>query len=273
MLDSAPVAVVFPRRPPRDRGEPASPARTVPTTPIGRAGDDSGLHGVKVLLRGCPRSHRPARCRSDPLHMWILAVAPQGTVKWFNAEKGFGFIAPETVAQDCSSTTRAIQSSGFRSLEENQRVEFEVQPGPEGPAGRHRPAHLLSDRRLQPAIGRQGAGDPPRVAGTGVFRPRASVGRGNTVPGPPPVATSGRRWRCRRSPCRPPVDPVVADRSPCRSSVLRSGRDRDVTQSTRSSRRHVRSSLPTPRSVAGHASSTLRGTKRATVMGARVRSR
>ncbi len=60
----------------------------------------------------------------------------QGTVKWFNAEKGFGFIAPEDgSAATCSSTTTEIQSSGFRTLEENQKVEFEVEPGqsPKGP--------------------------------------------------------------------------------------------------------------------------------------------
>jgi CspA family cold shock protein len=48
----------------------------------------------------------------------------QGTVKWFNAEKGFGFITPDD---------SEIQSGGFRTLEENQRVEFEIGQGQKGP--------------------------------------------------------------------------------------------------------------------------------------------
>ncbi|WP_029289271.1 cold-shock protein [Cellulomonas sp. HZM] len=56
-----------------------------------------------------------------------------GTVKWFNAEKGFGFIAPEDGGTDVFVHYSAIQSSGYRSLEENQKVEFETTQGPKGP--------------------------------------------------------------------------------------------------------------------------------------------
>ncbi|GGC04627.1 transcription antiterminator/RNA stability regulator CspE [Cellulomonas carbonis] len=56
-----------------------------------------------------------------------------GTVKWFNAEKGFGFIAPDDGSADVFAHYSAINSSGYRSLEENQRVEFEVNQGPKGP--------------------------------------------------------------------------------------------------------------------------------------------
>ena len=56
-----------------------------------------------------------------------------GTVKWFNAEKGFGFIAPDDGGPDVFAHYSAIQSSGFRSLEENQKVEFEVTQGQKGP--------------------------------------------------------------------------------------------------------------------------------------------
>ena len=56
----------------------------------------------------------------------------QGTVKWFNAEKGFGFIAPDGDAQDVFVHYSEIQGSGFRSLEENQRVEFEIGQGAKG---------------------------------------------------------------------------------------------------------------------------------------------
>ncbi len=56
-----------------------------------------------------------------------------GTVKWFNAEKGFGFIAPDDGGADVFAHYSAIAASGFRSLEENQKVEFEVTQGPKGP--------------------------------------------------------------------------------------------------------------------------------------------
>lgn len=58
---------------------------------------------------------------------------PQGTVKWFNAEKGFGFIAPEDGSQDVFVHYTEIQGSGFRTLEENQKVEFEIGEGAKGP--------------------------------------------------------------------------------------------------------------------------------------------
>jgi CspA family cold shock protein len=55
-----------------------------------------------------------------------------GTVKWFNADKGFGFIAPDDGGDDLFAHFSAISSSGFRSLEENQRVEFDVTQGRKG---------------------------------------------------------------------------------------------------------------------------------------------
>ncbi len=57
----------------------------------------------------------------------------QGIVKWFNSEKGFGFIAPDGGAKDVFVHHSEIQGSGFRSLEENQRVQFEITQGPKGP--------------------------------------------------------------------------------------------------------------------------------------------
>jgi CspA family cold shock protein len=57
----------------------------------------------------------------------------QGTVKWFNAEKGFGFITPEAGGQDVFVHYSAIQSDGYRSLDEGQQVEFEVGQGQKGP--------------------------------------------------------------------------------------------------------------------------------------------
>ena len=55
-----------------------------------------------------------------------------GTVKWFNADKGYGFITPEE-GQDVFVHFSAIQSSGYRSLNEGQAVEFDVAQGPKGP--------------------------------------------------------------------------------------------------------------------------------------------
>ncbi len=57
----------------------------------------------------------------------------EGIVKWFNSEKGFGFIAPDGGGADVFVHHSAIQGGGFRSLEENQRVRFEVGQGPKGP--------------------------------------------------------------------------------------------------------------------------------------------
>lgn len=56
----------------------------------------------------------------------------QGTVKWFNAEKGFGFIAVDGSNEDVFVHYSAIDSTGFRSLEEGQRVEFNITQGPKG---------------------------------------------------------------------------------------------------------------------------------------------
>ena len=55
-----------------------------------------------------------------------------GTVKWFNAEKGFGFIAPEDGSPDVFAHFSAINSTGYRSLNEGDRVEFETVQGPKG---------------------------------------------------------------------------------------------------------------------------------------------
>ena len=59
-------------------------------------------------------------------------MSTQGTVKWFNSEKGFGFIAPDDGGADVFAHYTAIVANGYRSLEENQRVEFDVAQGPKG---------------------------------------------------------------------------------------------------------------------------------------------
>jgi cold shock protein len=57
----------------------------------------------------------------------------QGTVKWFNPDKGFGFIAPDDGSADVFVHFSAIDSTGYRTLEENQKVEYSVTQGPKGP--------------------------------------------------------------------------------------------------------------------------------------------
>jgi len=55
-----------------------------------------------------------------------------GIVKWFNDGKGFGFITPDSGGKDLFAHFSEIQGTGFKSLAENQRVEFEVKEGPKG---------------------------------------------------------------------------------------------------------------------------------------------
>lgn len=58
---------------------------------------------------------------------------PEGTVKWFNADKGFGFISPAEGGDDLFVHFSAIQGSGYKSLDEGQRVSFNVGQGQKGP--------------------------------------------------------------------------------------------------------------------------------------------
>jgi CspA family cold shock protein len=87
---------------------------------VGRSGGDTFR---------APRRRGAARVTS---HMEITHM-PQGTVKWFNAEKGYGFIAADDNGPDVFVHYSAIQSDGFRTLEENQRVAFEASQGAKGP--------------------------------------------------------------------------------------------------------------------------------------------
>lgn len=98
----------------------------------------------------------------------------QGTVKWFNAEKGFGFIAVDGGGPDVFVHYSAIQTSGYRTLDENQRVQFEVTQGNRGPqADQVVPCNTRS-RTPGPAPHRQEGG------------PRCFSGPGSSAGTPPP---------------------------------------------------------------------------------------
>jgi CspA family cold shock protein len=89
----------------------------------------------------------------------------QGTVKWFNGEKGFGFIATDGGGADVFVHYSEIDAGGFRSLDEGQRVEFEVGQGAKGPrppgCASSDPPH--STEPASPSLGRRAPAvrDPP----------------------------------------------------------------------------------------------------------------
>lgn len=109
-----------------------------PGRPMGRARPDA-LCNISVTIRIRTRRAGRGPLRWDttrgmsagtPKERQVMST--QGTVKWFNSEKGFGFIAPDEGGADVFAHYTAIAASGYRSLEENQRVEFEIAQGPKG---------------------------------------------------------------------------------------------------------------------------------------------
>ncbi|MBS1269432.1 MAG: Cold shock-like protein CspE [Gammaproteobacteria bacterium] len=61
----------------------------------------------------------------------------RGTVKWFNAAKGFGFISPNDGDDDVFAHYSAIEMEGYKTLTEGQEVEYELEQGPKGPKATH----------------------------------------------------------------------------------------------------------------------------------------
>ena len=84
---------------------------------------------IQTLLS---RTSTSWRLFSPPLKEYDMTTET-GTVKWFNESKGFGFIAPDNGGKDLFAHFKEIQGTGFKTLLENQRVEFEVTQGQKGP--------------------------------------------------------------------------------------------------------------------------------------------
>src|SRR3989337_1585268 len=87
------------------------------------------IRRLKARVSGASQSRGP-----NFFHSMRFAMRTVGTVKWFNDQKGFGFITPEGGAKDCFVHHSAIQGSGFKSLAEGEKVEFDVVQGQKGPA-------------------------------------------------------------------------------------------------------------------------------------------
>src|SRR5260370_20710490 len=100
---------------------------------------------------------------------------PQGTVKWFNSDKGYGFIAPDDGSADVFVHHSTIKVDGFPTLQENQRVEYTAGRGPKGPQAEevHPLQHLTT---LATTAGRSPEGTAPHCGPRG------------TSPGLPPTA-------------------------------------------------------------------------------------
>jgi len=82
-----------------------------------------------LLRRGIPRL---ITAHAKTGKTFIGLIMATGTVKWFNDAKGFGFITPDGGGEDLFAHFSEVQVSGFKSLQENQKVSFEVKQGPKG---------------------------------------------------------------------------------------------------------------------------------------------
>ena len=107
-----------------EAGEPQPSAVTAPTPILDR------VRGLTTRPSRSLRAGSPGRFRG-PKHRRKDTMAT-GTVKWFNSEKGYGFIAPDDGSADLFAHFSAITGSGFKELREAQKVEFDAERGPKG---------------------------------------------------------------------------------------------------------------------------------------------
>jgi CspA family cold shock protein len=98
---------------------------------FGRRSSSVSTRALKAPAAPVPRPRRRGFARPSTTEVRKCTVA-QGTVKWFNSEKGYGFIAVDG-GQDVFVHFSAIQMDGYKSLEDGQRVEFEIAQGNKGP--------------------------------------------------------------------------------------------------------------------------------------------
>jgi len=85
-----------------------------------------------IFCVGIPDLSSNTKCRRADARRAKDTFMNTGTVKWFNDAKGFGFITPDDGGEDLFAHFSEIQSKGFKSLQENQKVSFEVKQGPKG---------------------------------------------------------------------------------------------------------------------------------------------
>ena len=112
---------------------------------------------------------------------------PTGTVKWFNDDKGYGFVAPDDGSKDVFVHHSAIGGEGFKSLAEGAKVEYEVEQGPKGPQAKQR-----QRRRFGLSFGgRTAMGCAPFLTGVrsvGRFLPSRVACHGRSIKTMPPAS-------------------------------------------------------------------------------------